>query len=134
MKSFQMGDCRICRGISKTKCIFCGQKRPRKKDMTPMERLRLEGFEECVKDLRVMYTKLKNTNMASTGHFDTDEAIRKEIGDWGPLSRGTVEVVDGTIYTVRLDSGVVFKVDAPHREAVVGQRMTVRFFGSRPAL
>lgn len=132
--SFALGDCKICRGLSKTVCMFCGEKRPKKKDMSERDKIRLDGFDDAVRDLNKLHRTLKNLKMASTGDFDLDQEIRKKVGDWGQLSRGTVRAADGDNYTVQLDTGLLFTVNAPHRDAVVGQRVTVRFDDGKPSI
>jgi len=126
--------CRICQGLSKTKCMFCGQKRPLKRDLTPMQRIQIDAREEEIKWLKGLFLKLRNLGMASTGSFTTDEKVRKEIGDWGDLSRATVTGVAGTLIELVLDSGMLLTIDCDYRDAIIGQRMTVRFLNGVPKL
>ncbi len=112
--------------------MFCGEKLPRKMDMTKMEKIQLAGILEELNWLKSMHARMKTHGMASTGDFGTDERIRKEIGDWGDLARATVEACKDGKYTVRLDdSGNKYTIHAPHRKCEIGQRVTVRFLGDK---
>lgn len=74
--------CQICLGITKTKCIMCGHKRPQKQHMTEREQVEVEGIENHLKYLRDTYYKMKNLKMETSGCPSTDAQVRKYIGEW----------------------------------------------------
>lgn len=129
-----MNVCKICKGTGKTRCMFCGYKPKRKMDMTVMEQIKQDTLEEEMQWLQKTHDTLKNLGMASTGSFVTDEKVRQRIGDWGDLARGTVTSREGDVYGVRLDSGFELTIEANYRDATIGQRVTVRFFGAEAKL
>jgi len=114
--------------------MFCGEKLKQVKDMTPMEKIQIDSWRDELAWLRQTHAQLKNMNMASTGSFDHDEWIRKEIGDWGELSRGTVIAVVGETVTVVLQSGVSLKIECKHKQFDIDQPVTVRFLDGRATL
>lgn len=122
-----MSDCKICHGVGKTRCMFCGYRPKRKIDMTVIEQIKQETLEEEITWLQRIHDTMKNLGMASTGSFVTDEKIRKRIGDWGDLTRGEVTTVNGESIGVRLDSGMDLVINCNYRATVPGQRVTVRF-------
>lgn len=86
LECIRCGPCIECKGLSKTVCKECGWTRPRKMDLTPMELIQFDGYEERVKDLRLMKRKLTKFNMESTGSTGVDDAIIDEVGDWRDAS------------------------------------------------
>ncbi len=74
--------CRICHGLAKKRCCFCGQVVKRKMDMTLMEQVQYDARKEEVAWLREMFWKMKHLNMTTTGAVTLDDRIREEIGEW----------------------------------------------------
>lgn len=74
--------CKICLGVTKYKCIFCGHKLPKIEDMTPMEGALYRGVTEELNYLRKTKATLIACNMKSTGDPGLDEKIIKHLGPW----------------------------------------------------
>lgn len=78
--------CRICHGISKSRCMFCGQRLTlRKQDMTPLEIVQLDAWKEKIEYLRATYKKLLALKMRTTGCPELDKKVLDHIGDWRQL-------------------------------------------------
>ena len=74
--------CNICHGLTKVKCIFCGMTRPKKKDMTEMERLQFEAWEERIKFLKYIFHNRIKFGEDTTQDVDLDNEVKRLIGDY----------------------------------------------------
>lgn len=77
-----LSDCKICHGLSLSRCMMCGKKRKPKKDMTPMEIITYDAHVEHVEYLRKLYNKMKALKMKTTGCETLDKEVRDKIGNW----------------------------------------------------
>ncbi len=75
-------DCKICFGIGKTTCMFCGEKRPIKMYLTKHELMEFEHWEEKIKFLKELRLKCMKYSMKSCGDPATDNLIIETIGRW----------------------------------------------------
>ncbi len=88
LRRFQPKPCRACHGISKRKCIFCGQQWTlRKMDMSDMEIIKFSAYEEQIKYLKTTHAKLIAFRMKTTGSEELDKQVILHIGDWRDLIR-----------------------------------------------
>jgi hypothetical protein len=86
LRRFQPKPCRACHGISKTKCMFCGQQWTlRKIDMSDFEIIQFDAYRSEIKRLQVLYNKLLALKMKSTGCESQDKLVILHIGDWRNL-------------------------------------------------
>lgn len=74
--------CRLCRGLSKRKCMACGHKCKAVRDMTPIEVIRYEAHKEYFEYLEKLYKTLINLKQKTTGCESLDEQVIKYIGQF----------------------------------------------------
>ena len=78
-KITSISDCRICRGFSKTKCWFCGKKRPPKRELTAIQRIIVDRVEELEKWCEATLAGTKKYDMVTTGCLSLDNMIRRQF-------------------------------------------------------
>lgn len=83
LRRFQPKPCRACFGISKSKCIFCGQQWTlRKMDMSDFEIIKFAAHEEQIKYLKSVRAKCIKYRMKTTQCPTLDAEIIRQLGDW----------------------------------------------------
>lgn len=88
LRRFKPKPCRACHGISKRKCMFCGQQWTlRKMDMSDMEIIAFDAYREEIERLTKTYNSLVACKMKSTGSDEVDALVILHIGDWRNLIR-----------------------------------------------
>lgn len=75
-------DCRVCFGISKTKCAFCGEKAPKKKDLSDAELAEYENWVEFVNYHNDLMQKMRKYNQWSTGCGTLNQKLYDLFGYW----------------------------------------------------
>lgn len=75
-------DCRVCYGISKTACAFCGEKAPKKKDLSEKELAEYENWVEFVNYHNSIIQKMRKFNQWSTGCGTLDQKLYDLFGYW----------------------------------------------------
>ncbi len=85
--NFNPKPCRACHGISKSKCMFCGQSFKMKKFvMTDWEKVQYDSHVAKIEYLKTLYGKLKALRMQKMSASDVLAGLENEIllwiGDW----------------------------------------------------
>ncbi len=75
-------DCKVCFGISKSKCILCGEKAPKKKDLSDAELAEYENWVEFVNYHNEIVQKMRKFNQWSTKCGTLDQKLYDLFGYW----------------------------------------------------
>lgn len=74
--------CKICLGTSKTKCMFCGQVRPIKSQLTPAQLEKQERNEGRYEFLRHTWAMMKKVKQKTSGSSELDAKLKLMFGEW----------------------------------------------------
>lgn len=82
MEPLHLAPCKICHGISKDKCMFCGQKCPAPKDLNDKQKIQLTALKDKIAYLKKLYKQLIALKMTTTGCEVIDKEVENTIGNW----------------------------------------------------
>ena len=88
LEPLQLSECKICFGIAKTKCMFCGQKCPKIESLNEKQRIQLQAWKDKIAYLKRTKEQLIALNSLSTGCEEVDREIKVILGDWVQYIKG----------------------------------------------
>lgn len=79
---YKWSDCKFCFGIGDRKCIICGAKKPKKKDLSEKELRDYENWFDFVHYHFDLRDKMRKYNQWSTGCATQDQKLYDLLGYW----------------------------------------------------